>query len=1393
MNPKVVEESTHVHTKVVANAGVNPRHVLNTRVVRKDIIVVGDLKAESNAKFVFLMTPIDHIRESYFSRVFFKETRNLLINSGFVSDQMRDHFYRNLQKLHEETGIDLNKPLSNEDYDLLHESTIYPNGWVFGSLSPYAISAFARCDELNLHDQEHSFENFRSWEVLKYKGLVETLSVFDTLLERLICEDQAHKAFERTEDDYSIVEYFQYLYNLYHSEAFDWCRGMICVSPKIKQFDVSPLILDYFGKLGSDDVVSAHGWRKDFGLRSERNHHLPDVHFYSSENKEARSRAEPTFTLKYRQEAQMDMNKKRYLLSSLPQYSSFYNKKDWKWNTIDQERTLHDRFENYPHKNTCFIKDKENLKKNITQQLRIEMDLITNSPKPEERDRDTLLKIKIRSFLNRYYEVLKTQFLTTFEKTGAIVDTRDPLFCQATFQEPGEIMRYDQNFYMPGGKNEQFKSDMNDLSYLRMAYMINALAAAFGSIEKLADFLAHDMVFAGYNSSCRQNYDGAEGVSIFESKMSDYVTFTRMFRNVLKERWYEAHEGRFPGMDVYQILTEQLFEYYEKGHCVEDIDRSRQDMLEENDYMFFAYLNDIYHKNIQEIFGVSSSSMTSLVKLGLGGRTTTCMTTQELDYDALIEPLLDVNVSDIVVNRILTTMEKNFSDAKILTIVAQQEWAIEQLRQKLNGPSLITDTMPMIIPPLPRVCNRVGGYLCTTQYNQQLFDNITRTKIDNYYSDQRVDNYYGVPTVPAMDLRYENQMHIAIEDVPYKINSAVREVHEKLRKRFVDRGIWNDKIRTGNYYLPYPFFSKNMLQRFVQQEGEIMEQQAFQNKYQHDPVYVESKAGWKEIMDNYFIKGSCLNHISQGEKVARAVSLRAMHRWSLGNNQSDNGLQFRTENTYNYLGQYNQNWMVQFSDFRGRLYGYGIWNPTGTKLNRALIKFSRGAIVDERAKYWLYVHMANSAGWNDKESNDVRYETTKEKEDFIKLVASDPITHIDKWEELDNPWQSLAAIMEIDALLKAEEKGEEFNCSLPIFQDGSCNGLQHYAAIARDPLVGSLVNLFPGSKPTDIYSVVLNRLKEVVLPELDTGRHAIPDHLVSEVRKLLTRSIVKRPIMTLPYGSVGFGWEQQIKEEMIKMMTKGEIQLQVFDLNTIAKYLRIKLDSVMQNTLETVVQTQKWLNHLITQLNSSNIPVRWRNPNGMPLALRNFTYCTGKEKLERHLPWKLIDLNQNDPEAMNVFNAFTQFEFVTNGRKNLSSLSPNIIHSLDAAHLKLTAYDYRIQDPSRSWLSVHDSFGTTVTDIDAFSKNIRKTFVEIYDTDIRDQFIYDCMETTMDQKRRMFELLDKLAAAGVFEKHEGTENRLIEHYDKILNQLNTKPPKGQLDMEMVNQSRYFFS
>lgn len=42
---------------------------------------------------------------------------------------------------------------------------------------------------------------------------------------------------------------------------------------------------------------------------------------------------------------------------------------------------------------------------------------------------------------------------------------------------------------------------------------------------------------------------------------------------------------------------------------------------------------------------------------------------------------------------------------------------------------------------------------------------------------------------------------------------------------------------------------------------------------------------------------------------------------------------------------------------------------------------------------------------------------------------------------------------------------EGYMSKLPIHQDGSCNGLQHYAALGRDESGGRAVNLLPVDKP----------------------------------------------------------------------------------------------------------------------------------------------------------------------------------------------------------------------------------------------------------------------------------------------------------------------------------------
>lgn len=64
--------------------------------------------------------------------------------------------------------------------------------------------------------------------------------------------------------------------------------------------------------------------------------------------------------------------------------------------------------------------------------------------------------------------------------------------------------------------------------------------------------------------------------------------------------------------------------------------------------------------------------------------------------------------------------------------------------------------------------------------------------------------------------------------------------------------------------------------------------------------------------------------------------------------------------------------------------------------------------------------------------------------------------------------------MEIrDAILS--NNPENFVSHLPIHQDGSCNGLQHYAALGRDYDGGNEVNLVPNLTPMDVYSSVAAR------------------------------------------------------------------------------------------------------------------------------------------------------------------------------------------------------------------------------------------------------------------------------------------------------------------------------
>ena len=76
------------------------------------------------------------------------------------------------------------------------------------------------------------------------------------------------------------------------------------------------------------------------------------------------------------------------------------------------------------------------------------------------------------------------------------------------------------------------------------------------------------------------------------------------------------------------------------------------------------------------------------------------------------------------------------------------------------------------------------------------------------------------------------------------------------------------------------------------------------------------------------------------------------------------------------------------------------------------------------------------------------------------------------WMKSEKPWQTLGTCFEIRNALRYNGGPEAYPSCFPIHQDGSCNGLQHYAALGRAASGAESVNLAPSDIPQDVYSCV---------------------------------------------------------------------------------------------------------------------------------------------------------------------------------------------------------------------------------------------------------------------------------------------------------------------------------
>ena len=84
----------------------------------------------------------------------------------------------------------------------------------------------------------------------------------------------------------------------------------------------------------------------------------------------------------------------------------------------------------------------------------------------------------------------------------------------------------------------------------------------------------------------------------------------------------------------------------------------------------------------------------------------------------------------------------------------------------------------------------------------------------------------------------------------------------------------------------------------------------------------------------------------------------------------------------------------------------------------------------------------------------------------------------------------LACMFELSAAVKSGNP-EEYASHLHVHVDGSCNGMQHYAAFGRDENGGRKLNLADSDRPGDVYTAILKLvLQDGILGEQLITMHA---------------------------------------------------------------------------------------------------------------------------------------------------------------------------------------------------------------------------------------------------------------------------------------------------------------
>jgi DNA-directed RNA polymerase len=222
----------------------------------------------------------------------------------------------------------------------------------------------------------------------------------------------------------------------------------------------------------------------------------------------------------------------------------------------------------------------------------------------------------------------------------------------------------------------------------------------------------------------------------------------------------------------------------------------------------------------------------------------------------------------------------------------------------------------------------------------------------------------------------------------------------------------------------------------------------------------------------------------------------------------------------------------------------------------------------------------------------------------------------------------------------------------------------------------------------DIYQVVAEELARYVAAFANEG-----DEIAQEWNGIIDRKLVKAGTMTTPYGVTEDGIRQQLLDAARERFP-DQFRSRGKAVAFLGPLLMTSIDSVVVKAGELT----KWLRDVVLALAGKGLGLHWTVPTGFRVI-----HCYRPEKGRRvRTVMGAVVLVERDATQPTI-----------DVEKQSNAIVPNLVHSLDAAHMMATVNALRKRGLS-DFAMVHDSYAVHACDVDVMNEVLRNEFIGIH-------------------------------------------------------------------------------